>query len=198
MLLPPPPPCFRFSCHRSAAALPPLPTATAAFVFIVIVVTAAAAATESNGYIARRGRRTSARANNASALPIIGVMPLLLLPGAILTLFFALLESGRKSAQGEGPRPQTRCRGGLLLPPLKCNVDNDNNNDVAASGTPAAIGTWAKAEAVDAALVIFSDAGARTCVFLGRIFCARKQAFYGRTKLDFNLPVVLLFYPKVP
>ena len=25
---------------------------------------------------------------------------------------------------------------------------------------------------------------------LGRIFCARKQVFYGRTKLDFILPVV--------
>jgi len=24
---------------------------------------------------------------------------------------------------------------------------------------------------------------------VGRIFCARKQAFYGRTKLDFILPV---------
>ena len=31
-----------------------------------------------------------------------------------------------------------------------------------------------------------------TCVVarVGRIFCARKQAFYGRTKLDFILPVV--------
>ncbi len=49
----------------------------------------------------------------------------------------------------------------------------------------ALIGTWAKAEAVDAAPAIFSDAGARTWIFLGRFFCARKQAFYGRTKLDF-------------
>ena len=31
-----------------------------------------------------------------------------------------------------------------------------------------------------------------------RIFCARKQAFYGRTKLDIILPVVLLCYPKIP
>jgi hypothetical protein len=68
---------------------------------------------------------------------------------------------------------------------------------VVARGTPAAIGTWAKVEAVDAS-AIFSDAGARTCIILGRIFCARKQAFYGRTKLDFILPVVLLCYPKVP
>ena len=177
-MLPPPLPGFRFSCPRSAAALPPLPTATAAFVFIVIVVTAAAAATESNGYIARRGRRTSARANNASAPPIIGVMPLLLLPGAILTLLLASLESGRRSAQGEGPRPQTRCRGGLLLPPLKCNVDDDNNNDVAASGTPAAIGTRAKVKAVDAALVIFSDSGARTCVFLVFFMCKKASVLW--------------------
>ncbi len=56
-----------------------------------------------------------------------------------------------------------RRRGGLLLPPLERNVDDDDNNDAAASGTPAAIGTWAKAEAVDAAPAIFSDAGARTC-----------------------------------
>jgi hypothetical protein len=33
---------------------------------------------------------------------------------------------------------------------------------------------------------------------LGRFFCARKQAIYGRTKLDFILPVVLLCYPKIP
>jgi len=33
---------------------------------------------------------------------------------------------------------------------------------------------------------------------MGRFFCARKQAFYGRTKLDFILPVVLLCYPKIP
>ena len=96
------------------------------------------------------------------------------------------------------PRPQTRGRGSLLLPPLKRNVDDDNNNDAAASGTPAAIRTWAKAEAVDAAPAIFSDAGARTCIYLGRIFCARKQAFYGRTNLDFILPVVLVCYPKIP
>ena len=62
----------------------------------------------------------------------------------------------------------------------------------------ALIGTWAKAEAVDAAPAIFSDAGARTWIFLGRFFCARKQAFYGRTKLDFILPVVLLCYPNIP
>ncbi len=49
-----------------------------------------------------------------------------------------------------------------------------------------------------AAPAIISDAGARTWIFLGRIFCARKQAFYGRTKLDFILPVVLLCYPKLP
>jgi hypothetical protein len=67
-----------------------------------------------------------------------------------------------------------------------------------AAGGDALIGTWAKAEAVDAAPAIFSDAGARTWIFLGRIFCARKQAFYGRTKLDFILPVVLLCYPKIP
>jgi hypothetical protein len=66
-----------------------------------------------------------------------------------------------------------------------------NYDEVAARG-PAAIGTWTEAEAVDAALAIFSDAGARIWIFLGRIFCARKQAFYGRTKLDFILPVVLL------
>jgi hypothetical protein len=67
-----------------------------------------------------------------------------------------------------------------------------------AAGGDALIGTWAKAEAVDAAPAIFSDAGARTWIFLGRIFCARKQAFYGRIKLDFILPVVLLCYPKIP
>ena len=37
--------------------------------------------------------------------------------------------------------------------------------------------------------ILFSDAVARTCIFLGRFFCARKQAFYGRTILDFILPV---------
>ena len=57
------------------------------------------------------------------------------------------------------------------------------------AGGDALIGTWAKAEAVDAAPAIFSDAGARTWIFLGRFFCARKQAFYGRTKLDFILPM---------
>jgi hypothetical protein len=62
----------------------------------------------------------------------------------------------------------------------------------------ALIGTWAKAEAVDAAPAIYSDAGARTWIFLGRFVCARKEAFYGRTKLDFILPVVLLCYPKIP
>ncbi len=51
-----------------------------------------------------------------------------------------------------------------------------------AVGGDALIGMWAKAEAVDAAPAIFSDAGARTWIFLGRIFCARKQAFYGRKK----------------
>jgi len=125
-------------------------------------------------------------------------MPLLLLLGAILTLSLASLESGRRSARGEGPRPQTRCCGGLLLPPLKCEVDNGNYDEVAVGGTPAAIGTWAKAEVVDAAPAIFSDAGARTWIFLGRFFCARKQVFYGRTKLDFILSVVLLCYPKIP
>ena len=45
---------------------------------------------------------------------------------------------------------------------------------------------------------IFSDAGGRTWIFPGRIVCARKQVFYGRTELDFMLPVVLLCYPKVP
>ncbi len=34
-------------------------------------------------------------------------------------------------------------RDGLLLPPLECDVDNDDEDDVAAGGTPAAIGTWA-------------------------------------------------------
>jgi hypothetical protein len=63
-----------------------------------------------------------------------------------------------------------------------------------AAGGDALIGTWAKAEVVDAAPAIFSDAGVRTWIFLGRIFCARKQAFYGRTKFDFILPVVLLCY----
>ena len=80
------------------------------------------------------------------------------------------------------------------LPPLELEVDDGNYDEVAAGGTPAAIGTWVKAEAVDAAPAIFSDAGARTWIFLGRFFCARKQAFYGRTKLDFILPVVLLWY----
>jgi hypothetical protein len=97
------------------------------------------------------------------------------------------------------PRPQTRGRGSLLLPPLKRNVDDDNNNDAAASGTPAAIRTWAKAEAVDAARAIFSDAGACTSIlFLGRFFCARKQAFYGRTNLDFILWYSWCYYAIVP
>jgi len=120
--------------------------AAAAFVFIVVVVTAATAATESNGCIAMRGRRTSAGANNASSPPVIRAMPLLLLLGAILALSLASLESGRRSARGEGPRPQTRCCGGLLLPPLEREVDDGNYDEVAAGGTPAAIGTWAKAE----------------------------------------------------
>jgi hypothetical protein len=77
---------------------------------------------------------------NASALPI-GAMPLLLLPGAILTLSSASLESERRSARGEGPRPQTPRRDGLHLPPLERDIDNDDNDDVAAGGTPAAIGT---------------------------------------------------------
>jgi hypothetical protein len=47
-----------------------------------------------------------------------------------------------------------------------------------------AIGMWAKVEAVDAATAIFSDAGACTCIFLGRFVCVRKQAFYGRIKLE--------------
>jgi hypothetical protein len=145
--------------------------------FVVIVVAAAAAATESNGDIARRGRRTNAGANNPSTPPTVGAMPLLLLPGAILTLSLASLESGRRIARGEGPRPQTRRRGGLLLPPLESNVDNDNNNHVAASGTPAAIGTWAKAEAVDAAPAILSDAGAHISIFLGRIFVQESKCF---------------------
>jgi hypothetical protein len=145
-----------------------------------------------------RGRRTSAGANNASSPPIIRAMPLLLLLGAILALSLASLESGRRSARGEGLRPQTRCCGGLLLPPLEREVDDCNYDEVAAGGTPAAIGTWAKVEAVDAAPAIFSDDGARTWIFLGRFFCARKQAFYGRTKLDFILPVVLLCHPKIP
>jgi hypothetical protein len=67
-----------------------------------------------------------------------------------------------------------------------------------AAGGDALIGTWAKAEAVDAAPAIYSDAGARTWIFLGRFFFARKEAFYGRTKLGFILPVVLLCYPKIP
>jgi hypothetical protein len=125
-----------------------------------------------------RERRTSAGANNASSPPIIRAMPLLLLLGAILTLSLASLESGRRSARGEGPRPQTRCCGGLLLPPLEREVDDGNYDEVAAGGTPAANGTWAKAEAVDAAPAIFSDAGARTWIFLGRVFCARKQVFF--------------------
>ena len=87
----------------------------------------------------------SAGANNVSAPPIIREMPLLPLPSAILTLLSALLELGRRSTRGEGPRPQMHCRGGLLLPTLKHNIDNDDNNDMAASGTPAAIRTWAKA-----------------------------------------------------
>ncbi len=80
---------------------------------------------------------------NGSALPIVGAMPLLPLPGAILTLSLASLKSGRRSARGEGPRPQTRRPDGLLLPPLECDVDNDNDDDVAAGDTSAAIGTWA-------------------------------------------------------
>jgi hypothetical protein len=103
----------------------------------------------------------SVGANNVSMPPIIRVMPLLPLPGAILKLSLASLESGRRSGRGERPRPQTRRCGGLLLPPLERNVDDGNDNDVAAGGTPAAIGTWAKVEAVDAP-AIFSDAGART------------------------------------
>jgi hypothetical protein len=47
-------------------------------------------------------------------------------------------------------------------------------------------------------MVLFSDAGMRNWIFLGRFFCARKQVFYGRTKLNFMLPVVLLCYQKVP
>jgi hypothetical protein len=93
--------------------------------------------------------------------------------------------------------PQTCCHGSRLLPPLKCYVDTDNGNDVAASGTPAAIGTWAKAEAVDAA-AIFSDAVGTHVDISGYFLCARKQVFNGRTKLDFMLPVVLLCYPTVP
>ncbi len=130
---------------------------------------------------------------NASALPIVGAMPLLPLPGAILTLSLASLESGRRSAQGEGPRPQMRRRDGLLLPPLERDVDNDDDDDVAGGGTPAAIGTWATTNTASS-VAIFSYAGARTCIFLGRFFCARKQAFYGRTKLDIILPGVLLCY----
>ncbi len=83
---------------------------------------------------------TSAGANNTSSPPIIRAMPLLLLLGAILTLSLASLESGRRSARGEGPRPQTRCCGGLLLPPLEREVDDGNYDEVAAGGNPAAIG----------------------------------------------------------
>jgi hypothetical protein len=156
--------------------------------FIVVVIAAAAAATELNGGIARRGRRTSAGANNASTPPTIGAMPLLLLPGAILTSSLASLESGRRIARGEGLKPQMRRCGGLLIPPLGRNVDNDDNNDAAASGNPAAIGTWAKAEAVDAAPAIFSDAGARTCIFLGRIFVRESKCFMVEQ-------ILILFYP---
>ena len=35
-------------------------------------------------------------------------------------------------------------------PSLKRDIDDDNNNDVAARDTPAAIRAWAKTEAVDA------------------------------------------------
>ena len=35
-------------------------------------------------------------------------------------------------------------------------------------------------------------------VVRGRFLCVRKQAFYGRTKLDFILPVVLLCCLKIP
>ncbi len=39
----------------------------------------------------------------------------------------------------------------------------------------------------------------KTCIFLGRFFCARKQVVHGRINLDFILPVVLLcYYPKIP
>ncbi len=54
------------------------------------------------------------------------------------------------------------CRAVWSSLPLS-DVDDDNNDDVAAGGTPAAIGTWAKAEAVDAP-AIFSDAGAYTWI----------------------------------
>jgi hypothetical protein len=71
----------------------------------------------------------------------------------------------------------------------------ESNGGIARRGRRV-IGMWAKAEAVDAAPARFSDAGARTCIFLGRIFCARKQAFYGRIKLDFILWYLWYYYGK--
>ncbi len=95
---------------------------------------------------------------------------------------------GRRIAGGEGPRPQTRCRGSLLLPPLERNVDDDDNNDVAASGTPAAIGTWAKAEAVDAAWEYFLMLGRVPAYFWVDFFVQESKRFI----LQQNL---ILFYP---
>ena len=86
--------------------------------------------------------------------------------------------------------------GGLLLPPLEREVDDGNYDEVAAGGTPAAIGTWAKVEAVDAAPAIFSDAGARTWIFLGRFFCARSKRFIRQIfKKEFPQNLQKVFLP---
>jgi hypothetical protein len=52
----------------------------------------------------------------------------------------------------------------------------ESNGGIARRGRRV-IGMWAKAEAVDTAPAIFSDAGACTCIFLGRFLCVRKQVF---------------------
>jgi hypothetical protein len=41
--------------------------------------------------------------------------------------------------------------------------------------------------------------GVHTWIFQGRFFLCEKASVYSsRTKLDFMLPLVLLYYPKVP
>jgi hypothetical protein len=55
-------------------------------------------------------------------------------------------------------------------------VATEFNGGIARKGRRV-IGMWAKAEAVDAAPAIFSDAGARNCIFLGRIFVQESKRF---------------------
>ncbi len=65
-----------------------------------------------------------------------------------------------------------------------------------AAGGDALIGTWATAEAVDAAPAIFSDAGARTWIFLGRFFCARSKRFIRQIfKKEFPQNLQKVFLP---